>query len=324
MTAPINYSALGEVGFRRLCHETLREYCGPEYRSLDTGGSDGGRDGTFEGTPQRASNFAGYWVAQFKFHDVEEVGAAECRRRFLREVRAELLSWAQRTAAGQRRPDVLLFITSVPLTAVPGTGTIDRLDEIKGECSCGIPSVLVWGRADLDTEIAALPEVRARYRVGVADVMAKLVGIERALAQQVLSPGVSMSATIELATNVIYSEDKGAIIVLAEIGNLASASVTIRSVLLNLAEFAVLRPEAPITSIEVSGYRWVGPEPIRIPPEGLVRLAWLIYDRVGVRAALAARQPVSGSVSYRFFPKQELCSDVTLYTITRLREMADA
>lgn len=316
-----NYDELGSSGFRDLCHALLREYLGPAYVPFSTGGSDGGRDGEYEGTPRRAPEWPGYWVAQFKHHDVEQIGAGKARSRFLAEVGKELAAWTARAARGERLPDVLLFITNVPLTAVPFVGTHAKLRELAKTAHKDIGRVEFWGRANLDTEIDAIPEVRVRFRTTMADIMAELAKIKDAVARRFASPGVAVDRDIDLVTNVLYTEDKRAILLLAEIGNRRREPVTIRSVALRLEGLGELHPDEPFTSLAVTGYTWAGTRPVRIPAQELVRLAWLVPDRDGVKEALDRAQPIAGEVRIECFPDVNLTSELQLYTIRRLREI---
>ncbi len=316
-----SYDDLGPNGFRDLCHALLREYLGPAYVPFSTGGSDGGRDGEFDGTPRRAPEWPGYWIAQFKHHDVAQIGAGKARSKFLAEVGKELAAWSTRA---ERVPDVLLFITNVPLTAVPFVGTHAKLGDIAKKAPKGIGRVEFWGRANLDTEIDAIPEVRLRYRTAMADIMAELLKLRDTIANRLASPGVAVRNDVDLVTNVLYTEEKRATLLLAEIGNRRPVPVTIRRVCLRLDGVGELYPDEPFTSLEVGGYRWAGTHPETIAAHQLVRLVWLLPDHNDVKSALDGGQPITGEVRIDCFPDVVLTGEVTLYTIRRLREIGGA
>lgn len=142
----LNYNQLGTDKFRDLCHAVMREFLGPTYRPFSVGGSDGGRDGEFEGTPRFMSEARGYWVVQFKHHDVENVGIVQARRIFVDEVRKEIEKWKIRSAS-MRHPNVLLFVTNVLFSGVPKSGTHDTINALIDEAKGTIPNIKVWDQA---------------------------------------------------------------------------------------------------------------------------------------------------------------------------------
>lgn len=330
MTTGINYDALGDKGFRNLCHLVLREYLGPEYIPLVVGGADGGRDGYFEGTPARAPNLPGYWVPQFKHHDVASVGADKARQRFLGEVADELDKWKERATRGERLPDVLLFMTNVDVSPVPRAGTLDKINGLIAAAIPPMRKVLVWARAGIDTEISLLPEVRRVYCPTIADAIAAFTELHGDLLQKIApllsqpQPPPEAPMDVEVTVSAIYTDDRRAILVLADIGNASPTPLTIRDVKLVLPDIDTLLPDRPDRSLEATGYTWLNPHPHTIPGHGFERVGWYFHDRVGAKDHLDRAQPIRASLELGFFPQPRFLTRVIdLYSIRKLQEMAN-
>jgi hypothetical protein len=98
-------------------------------------GPDGGREAAFEGPmrfPEPGKPWDGYGVVQAKFKQ-RLAGDSKDAAWLLGQVRAELERWAdprsERVRHG-RPPRYVLFTTNVVLSAVAGSGGIDRVDAL--------------------------------------------------------------------------------------------------------------------------------------------------------------------------------------------------
>ncbi|WDO07176.1 tetratricopeptide repeat protein [Streptomyces murinus] len=97
-------------------------------------GPDGGREATFEGLtrfPNPDAPWTGYGVLQAKFRSRPE-GTGKDADWLIKHVRAELDAWGDPTSNRVRKgrlPDYLLITTNVVLSAVPGSGGIDRVHD---------------------------------------------------------------------------------------------------------------------------------------------------------------------------------------------------
>jgi hypothetical protein len=323
----IDYNRLGPAGFRELCHAVLLRVLGPTYRPFSAGGPDAQRDGTFDGEPATPFLPKGYWVAQFKHHDVETVGASVCRRRFLREVKSELRRWQGRKEPQERIPDVFLFVTNVLATGGAGSGTFDRFDELArqfGKLKRGAQALL-WDKARLDQAIDGLPDVqRIWLPPTIEDILAVLGAPAGSMALLVTT---QEEGGVEFVASATYSSDWDAIVVVAEIGNETGHKLTIKEARLSLDGIGIFfTPDEPDPGKEVTGVPWCGPGVYGpIPPDEFRRVAW--YFRVqatGVREALERGQPLRGTFIAHCFPRRTLAREVLVYSIAKLREMAQA
>jgi len=320
----IDYNRLGPAGFRELCHAVLLQVLGPTYRPFSAGGSDAQRDGTFEGRPLQCGLPSGYWVAQFKHHDVETVGASIARSRFLQEVQTEITGWARRRERSERIPDILLFITNVLGTGGPRVGMFDRFDllgrRLKKLKRGG--QVLLWEKARLDQEIDRMPDIQRIWTPPTIEDSLMSLGVP--LGSMAMLVQDQQEAGMEFVASATYSTDWDAVTVVVEIGNETGRKLTIKDVSLSLDGIGVFAPDEPDQSKRVIGVPWRSPEVYGpILPDEFERAAW--YFRVkgfGVREALEAHQPLRGTFIVHCFPRRTLAQEVLVYSIARLREMA--
>lgn len=322
----IDYNRLGADGFRELCHAILLRVIGPTYRPFSAGGADAQRDGTFEGRPLKQGLPAGYWVAQFKHHDVENVGASVARARFLREVRTEVEGWRVRSRRGERIPDVLLFVTNVLGTGPRSSGMFDRFNALAKSFGRLKPRAraLVWEKARLDQEIDCLEDVqRAWLPPTIEDILVHLGVPQGAMATLVQDRRV---VDVDFTASAQYSSDWDAIVVVAELGNETGRKLTIKDVVLSIDEVGVLAPNEPDASKQVTGASWGGPDVYGpIPSDQFARLAWLFrVNRMRVREMLECHQPLRGTLVVHCFPRRTLAQEVLVYSIQKLREIAEA
>jgi len=311
MTPPrIDYNPLGPDGFRDLCHRLMVAVLGEAFRPFSAGGEDGQRDGTFEGVPKKTELPSGYWVVQYKHHDVANVGAGTARTRFLGAVGLELTGWKTNTG---RKPDVLLFVTNVLASGVQDAGTHDRFDTLVK--THGGPKsssqVLLWDRAHLDLELDAHPQIRRDYcGLSVADVLALFSGSNA-------MPETSEVSSDDLHLNVgaSYVRDWCAVVVVAEIGNTGTRKLTIAGVSVSVDDLGTYRADDVLDpgSKSVEGTTWQGAGATPpIPPEELRQWAWYFpISEPTVRQTLGTEQR-RAFVTFRGFPGAERRIEVTL------------
>ncbi|MCF6472384.1 hypothetical protein FAF44_28905 [Nonomuraea sp. MG754425] len=173
-----------------LAHEVLGadlEVYGP--------GPDGGRDATINGSsiyPGLDAPWTGYIVVQAKFlqrpRNVEHDTAW-----FLGQVRSEMERWADSNIQRVRRgrfPDHLIFATNVALSAVSGSGGIDRFNKqvakIVREKALPLQNWRVWHYKKI-CSLLELSDVRFAYSAFItpSDVLAEVIGHRKI---QALSP----------------------------------------------------------------------------------------------------------------------------------------
>ena len=322
----IDYNRLGPAGFRELCHAVLLRVLGPTYRPFSAGGSDAQRDGTFEGSPHEPGLRAGYWVAQFKHHDVENVGASVCRSRFLQEVRSEVDGWAARKRAGARIPDVLLFLTNVLGTGRARVGMFDRFDLLArrfGRLKRGARALL-WEKARLDQAIDGLPDVQEVWLPRSIEDAVVGLGVPASLVRLLLKHQEEVG--VEFVASASYVDAWNAVVVVTEIGNESGRKLTIKDVKLSLDGIPLLIPDEPNPARQVTGVSWRSPGALTaILPDEFERVAWC-FEVEGpiLREALERQQPVRGTFVAHCFPRRTIAQEVLVYSVARLQEMARA
>ena len=87
-----NLDALGSEEFEHLCQSLVQQVIGSGAKVYGMG-KDGSREATFKGKspyPSKKEKWDGSWIFQAKFHDVQQIGPRETRRRLLVEIDDEL------------------------------------------------------------------------------------------------------------------------------------------------------------------------------------------------------------------------------------------
>lgn len=307
-----NYNGLGSIGFRDLCHALLREVLGPTYRPYSALGADGQRDGTFDGVPLLAGLPSGYWVVQFKHHDVENVGAGRCRTMFLQEVKEELCRWQ---STGARRPDVLLFVTNLVATGVDVLGTFDKFD--RHVATIGAPGpdckVLLWDRPKLDLELVPFPKIRVAsgMSLSLADLFTGLAGLAIDVAKGMERE--HHDDAIDLNLGALYVRDWGAVVLVGDVGNPTARMLTVSGIEIAVENLETLRPCEVVDGKGVPGASWQSAGVTEgIPPDGIRRWAWFLpVADPGLRRRLEA-EPASAVVTLRLYPPREQRLSITI------------
>ncbi len=138
------YERLTEKNFQRLC-AALLAHVHPDARCYPVGHSDGGRDMTrTDGT--EAVVYQVKWTSKPAQNPVSWLSAA---------VKEEADNIRRLVSAGATR---YVLITSIAGTAVPGRGSMDRLDAelTRFQSDFNIP-MQVWWRSDIDARVDAAP-----------------------------------------------------------------------------------------------------------------------------------------------------------------------
>ncbi|BAJ27053.1 MULTISPECIES: hypothetical protein [Kitasatospora] len=146
LTGKYRYEQLGEKPFQELCCALLAHAL-PGIRCFPVGHSDGGRDALLPLPDGKSAVYQVKWTGKPLQDPVRWLTAA------VREERANISRLVAEGATAYH------LLTSVSGTAVPGRGTIDRLDTELARYSAefGIP-MTVWWRSDLDARLDAAPD----------------------------------------------------------------------------------------------------------------------------------------------------------------------
>jgi hypothetical protein len=158
-----NLDALGHEEFERLCQSLIQQIVGPGAKIYGMG-KDGSREATFQGKapyPSKENQWDGSWIFQAKFHDVQQIGPKEARRRVLIELKDELFKVTEK----YKHPcDNYILLTNVPLTPVFKKGMKDRIDnEITPKFRNAIRNVHVWGADEISRFLDVYPSIRQAY-----------------------------------------------------------------------------------------------------------------------------------------------------------------
>jgi hypothetical protein len=172
---------LGDREFEHLSQALALQVLGPGV-SVFGDGPDGGREATFEGRmrfPEPGEPWDGYGVVQAKFKR-RLVGGSADTDAFLRAVTLELDRWANvdsnRVKKG-RLPQYVLFTTNVVLSAVPGSGGVDRAEALIASYAdrLGLKGWRVWHHDQLCRLLDLHPAIRRTYAALItpSDVLAR-------------------------------------------------------------------------------------------------------------------------------------------------------
>ena len=149
-------------------------------------GRDGGREATFDGRtryPEPDAPWEGYGVLQAKFHQRPRDPAANATW-LCSEVNAEAEQWLNRRRGelgNTRRPKYMIFATNVILSAVPGSGGIDKVKETLRSVasSMGLHDWALWHHDQICRFLDGHADIRRAYAALTmpGDVLAKLADL---------------------------------------------------------------------------------------------------------------------------------------------------
>jgi hypothetical protein len=174
---------LGDREFEHLSQALALQALGPGV-SVFGDGPDGGREATFDGRvrfPEPGEPWDGYGVVQAKYRQ-RLVGDGKDAAWLLRQLRAELETWANRKSNRVRHgrvPRYVLFTTNVVLSAVAGSGGVDRMDALIADYAdrLGLRGWRVWHHDQLCRLLDAHRDIRLTYAALItpSDLVAQLV-----------------------------------------------------------------------------------------------------------------------------------------------------
>lgn len=104
------YDHLGDDGFANFLNSILKEIFGPSLTPFGKG-KDGGRDAIYEGIPKKYEKIEGYWIFQYKFHELSRVGNSYARSK----VKSDLPEEIEKVLKRPKKPDCYIFITNAEL-----------------------------------------------------------------------------------------------------------------------------------------------------------------------------------------------------------------
>lgn len=127
-------------------------------------GSDGGRDGYFEGQaayPSETENWAGVWYLQSKFHTPHL--SKNPQKWLLEQIKAELESFSN-DQSGRTWPDNWIIVTNIEPSGRPTTGAFDRAKALVRAKNPELSRRFdIWGGQKVLDFIALHPDVGAYY-----------------------------------------------------------------------------------------------------------------------------------------------------------------
>jgi hypothetical protein len=198
-------NALGDAEFENMIQALLKQVIGSGTISFGAG-RDGAREATYQGTapyPSQAEQWSGDWIFQVKFHDIDLIGTQRARANILTDLAAEL---DKITKKYKHKCDNYILITNVPLSAVHGVGTIDRIEsQIFSKYRTQIPNLAVWGADDVNRLLDNHPEVRTAYLplLVTGDVIRELLNLVEA-------PQTDRAITIDSYLRTAISREENA------------------------------------------------------------------------------------------------------------------
>jgi hypothetical protein len=162
-TKPYELTRLDPNTFEHMANQIAARVLG----SAATGfgpGSDGGRDGWFEGEanyPSEADRWSGTWYIQAKFHSPSLSGNAQ---QWLQgEIRKELDAFSE-SSKGRVWPDNWIIVTNVDPSATPKTGTFDRVNALVKRHNKDLAKrTHIWGGEKVLAFLNQYPEIGKYY-----------------------------------------------------------------------------------------------------------------------------------------------------------------
>ncbi len=173
-----DYSRLGDTRFEHLAQALAIAALGPGVGVFGDG-PDGGREATFDGSIDLGDRqWQGYGVVQAKYK-TRLNGTTLDQRWLFSQLTEELRRWIDRRSKRVAKPEYLLIVTNVPLTAVAANGGLDRLVNVMADFKKKCPSLKdyeVWHADKLDRLLEVHDGVRRSYAdlLLSGDVLARL------------------------------------------------------------------------------------------------------------------------------------------------------
>ncbi|MCF2146660.1 hypothetical protein IQ276_009390 [Desmonostoc muscorum LEGE 12446] len=128
-------------------------------------GSDGGRDGYFEGEapyPSETDRWSGCWYLQSKFHKPNL--SKDSQKWLLNQIQAELKEF-KNPESGRKLPDNWIVATNIDPSGVPETGAFDKARElVANEFPELKDNFHIWGGRKILDLLILNPEISDHYR----------------------------------------------------------------------------------------------------------------------------------------------------------------
>jgi hypothetical protein len=145
--------------FAKLCNALLIRTVSEKIRPFDTVGSDAGRDSDYDGKGNGDySELEGYWIFQYKHHDVSRLGVKEARNVIRQEISSELRHLFE---PKKKQPDIYIMITNVPFSGVVTVGTHDWFS--KEITKYSLVHAEIWDYTKLESMIDANYEIHKSF-----------------------------------------------------------------------------------------------------------------------------------------------------------------
>lgn len=222
-----NLNTLGSQEFEHLCQSLVQQIIGKGAKVYGMG-ADGAREATFHGRaayPSTIEQWDGSWIFQAKFHDIDQLGPKEARRRLVVELEDELSKIVEK----YKHPcDNFILTTNVTLTPVYQKGIKDIIDnKILPRYSHAIKNIHVWGADEICRFLDAYPGIRQTYAHSIVsgDIIARLLGL-------IDSKKTDLDALVRLYCQGCFDHEKSA--VLDDAGDVEDKAVALQEVFIDL------------------------------------------------------------------------------------------
>lgn len=133
-----------------------------------------------------------------------------------------------------------------------------------------------WKAArEADAQESVAGRLAARDQVHIAK-LAGVFNISSDVLEESLPVAEAVVDVLEVDVSGVYSRDREAIILIAELGNVSRSSVTIKQAALDVPGVGMLSPRDVLApdSFYVEGHEWLGTAPYRLAPDTLINAAW--------------------------------------------------
>lgn len=182
---------LGPYAFEHLVNQLCLAVLGAGHTSFGPG-SDGGRDGYFEGAapyPSEKDHWSGRWYIQCKYHAPHL--SADPQKWLLSQIESEIEQF-QNESGRRVWPDIWIVATNIDPSGVPSTGSFDRARSMVKKIRPKLASRFhIWGGKKILDLLAQYPDVASSYRhfLTPGNVIAEIldqIGESRASAERAL------------------------------------------------------------------------------------------------------------------------------------------
>jgi hypothetical protein len=163
MTESFDLNQLEPNAFEHLVNLLALRVLGPGHTGFGPG-SDGGRDGYFEGEapyPSEVERWSGCWYIQSKFLKASQKNP---QRWLLEQIKAELKEFKEPDSR-RKLPDNWIIATNVDPSGTPQTGSFDKAKELVGKEYPQLKNRFhIWGGRKILDFLALYPQASTYYR----------------------------------------------------------------------------------------------------------------------------------------------------------------